>query len=509
MKKGCIYLVGAGPGDPGLMTVRGLELLGGADVVVYDYLASPRLLRHARADAELVYVGKQAGRHAMAQEQINELLVARARAGAAVVRLKGGDPYVFGRGGEEALAAVEAGVPFEEVPGVTAGIAAPAYAGIPVTHRITAAGVAFVTGHETPDKEGSDLDYEVLAHWKGTLVFYMGVANVESICGQLVAHGLDAATPAAIVRWGTTPQQQVVAATVATLAAAARQANLSPPAMIVVGQVVRLRERLDWFERRPLHGRRIVVTRSREQASSLTDALTELGADVIEMPAIRIAPPQDDAPLREAAARPADFDWIVFTSANAVEGFFNALGAAGLDSRALAPCRLAVIGPVTARRLAACGLRADVQPSSFDGAHVTGALAAADDLRGKKILCPRSDIAPRDLIDALTAAGADVRDVVAYRTEPDCRGAQQVRELLQERQVHWITFTSSSTVRNFFDAVEPEAVRSAAARLASIGPMTTRTLEQSGVAPAVEAKVHTIEGLVECILEHERAGGGR
>ncbi|MCE5326276.1 MAG: uroporphyrinogen-III C-methyltransferase [Planctomycetaceae bacterium] len=507
MRKGCIYLVGAGPGDPGLITVRAAELLAGADVVVYDYLASPRLLKHARADAELIYVGKQAARHAMSQDQINQLLVAKARGGAAVVRLKGGDPYVFGRGGEEALAAVEAGVPFEEVPGVTSGIAAPAYAGIPVTHRLMAGNVGLVTGHETPDKEASDLDYEALARWKGTLVFYMGVANVESICRQLMEHGLDAATPAAIVRWGTTVQQQVVTATVATLAQVARDANLMPPALIVVGQVVRLRERLNWFERRALHGRRIVVTRSREHASGLTDALTELGAEVIEMPTIRIAPPQDDAPLRAAAANPGAFDWIVFTSVNAVDGFFNALAAGGLDSRALAPCRLCVIGPVTAERLAGYGLRADAQPPTFAGSEVTGAMAAADDLRGKKILCPRSDIAPRDLIDALTAAGACVTEVIAYRTEPDCRGAEQVLELLQEGQVGWITFTSSSTVKNFFDAVSPDAVRSAAVRLASIGPMTTRTLAGLGLAPAAEANVHTIDGLIACILDHERAGG--
>jgi len=507
MSEGRVYLVGAGPGDPGLLTVRGRDLLARADVVVVDHLACPRLLALAPASAERIYVGKQAADHTLTQEQINALLVRLGREGKQVVRLKGGDPYVFGRGGEEGLALAAAGVAFEVVPGVTAGIAAAAYAGIPVTHRTVASNVGFITGHETPGKDGSDLDYQALADWRGTLVFYMGVRNVGAICQGLMDHGLSADTPAAVVRWGTTPQQQTLTGTVGTIAGRIERAEVTPPALIVIGQVVALRERLNWFERRPLFGRRVVVTRSRTQASALVAGLEALGAEAVEFPAIRIAPPADPAPLRAAVEGVGGFDWVVFTSANAVSAFFGALAEAGGDSRAFAGVRLCTIGPVTAARLGEFGLRPDVQPGEFLGAAVAEALSAAADLNGARVLYPRADIAPPAIREALTAAGAAVTDPVAYRTVGDQGDAEAMRRRLAAGEVHWITFTSSSTVKNFFAVVAPGAVRAAGVRLVSIGPSTSAALGELGLTPAVEADEHTIAGVIDAIVARESAAG--
>jgi len=503
VSKGCVYLVGAGPGDPGLITVRGKQLLEMADIVIYDYLASPRLLAHARPDAELIYVGKKAGDHTLTQDKINDLLVERATQGATIVRLKGGDPYVFGRGGEEALDLVEAGIDFEVVPGITSGVAAPAYAGIPVTHRNMASNLGLITGHETPDKEDTDLDFEALARWRGTLGFYMGVRNLAPICENLIAHGLDPTTPAAIIRWGTTSRQRVLTATVADLPALARAADFKPPSIILIGQVVSLRDKLNWFEKRPLFGRRIVVTRARSQASKLTSKLEALGAEAVEMPATRIAAPTDTAPLDAAVADLANVDWLVFASANAVNGFFTALHHAKLDSRALNGCKICTVGPVTTERLAHFGLHSDLQPKKFLASEVVGALASQGDLTGVRILAPRADIAPPELIQDLTTASATVTEVIAYRTVPDGAGAEQVNEMLEANDVSWITFTSSSTVKNFFNVVSPDTVRRSDVRLASIGPVTSATLAEAGFQPDVEAKSYTIPGLVEAILEQE------
>jgi len=505
---GRVYLVGAGPGDPGLLTVRGLERLRAADVVVYDHLVPERILDEAPAGAERIYVGKQAGRHTLSQDEINALLVERARAGRSVVRLKGGDPFVFGRGGEEALALADAGVPFEVVPGVTAGVAAAAYAGIPLTHRGLASAVAFVTGHETGDKGESDLDWNSLALWKGTLVFYMGVANLASICENLAAHGLAADTPAAVVRWGTTPRQRVVAGTVRTLAERAREADFAPPAVIVIGEVVLLRDRLAWFEQRPLFGRRIVITRARSQASALAGRLEALGAMVVESPAIRIEPPADPAPLRRAIAEREAFDWIVFTSANGVEAFFGALAEAGLDARALAHLRIAVMGSATSERLAAFGVRADLVPATFTTEGLVESLAAQANLKGARILCPRADIAPKELVERLAARGANVTELTAYRTVANNESAERVAALLAREEVDWLSFTSSSTVKNFFSAVAAGAVRASRARSASIGPSTSAALRAVGIEPAAEADPHTIDGLVAALLAAEEAERG-
>jgi len=506
MGRGKVYLVGAGPGDPGLLTLRGREVLGLAEVVVYDALISQRLLDYAPPAAERVYVGKRAAVHTLSQDGINRLLVEKGLAGKTVVRLKGGDPYVFGRGGEEALALLEAGVEFEVVPGVTAAIAGAAYAGIPVTHREVASAVGLVTGHEADDKPDSALDWAALAQWKGTLVFYMGAANLGVISSNLTAHGRSAETPVAVIHWGTTPRQRVVTGTLRTIVDAVAAAALKPPALILVGEVVKLREHLNWFEKRPLFGRRIVVTRSRAQASELAAKLESLGAETIEAPAIRIEAPQDARPLRDAARRAAEFDWIVFTSTNGVDAFFGALADQGMDARALAGRRIAAIGPSTAEHLAQHGIRADLQPEAFTGAAVAKALAAQGSLAGVRILLPRADIAPKELVETLAGKGATVRDVVAYRTVPDTSGREVVRERLAQGEIDWLTFTSSSTVKNFLDAVGADAVRAAKPKIASIGPTTSATLREAGLAPTVEADPHTIPGLIDAIVRHENRG---
>jgi uroporphyrinogen III methyltransferase/synthase len=521
MNRGRVVLVGAGPGDPGLLTLRGREVLAEAEVVVYDALLGPRLLDFAPPEAERIDVGKRAGKPAPSQEEIHRILIDRAQKGRRVVRLKGGDPFVFGRGGEEALALAEAGIDFEVVPGVTAAVAAAAYAGIPLTHRKLASGVALVTGHEADDKSESALDWDALARWKGTLVFYMGVANFPTIAANLIAHGLGAETPAAVIHWGTTPRQKVVMGTLRALPEAAAAADLKPPALIVIGAVVALRDRLKWFEKRPLLGRRIVVTRARPQASGLAARLEALGAETISSPAIRIEPPDDPAPLREAVRSAAAFDlphrggqaagrhgWIVFTSPNGVEAFFAAMKAEGLDARALggAGRQVAAIGPATAARLAAFGIRADLEPETFTSAALAEALAARQDLRGVPILLLRADIAPKDLGEALAARGAAVHEVTAYRTVADLASREAARALLDRGEADWITFTSSSTVKYFLEAVGAPRIRSSGARIASIGQVTSAAVREAGLDVTVEADPHTMDGLVDAIVAREASG---
>ena len=502
MRSGCVYLVGAGPGDPGLLTVRGRQLLSRADVVVYDALAAPELLAYARPEAERIYVGKRASRHSRSQGEIEELLIKRAREGAVVVRLKGGDPFVFGRGGEEALALAEAGMDFEVVPGVTAGIAAPACAGIPVTHRGLAGCVTLLTGHDAVDTQDAALNWRALAQLGGTLAVYMGVGELRHICSRLIEHGFDPDTPAAAVQWGTTPRQKTVAATVETLPEASEAQGIEPPAIILIGGVVRLREKIKWLERRRLFGCRVVVTRARVQAPELLVPLRELGADVIELPTIRIEPAEDREALKQAAVDASAYDWIIFTSQNGVEAFFSAVYEAGLDARALAGCRVTAIGPATAERLKDNGLRADVQPDTYTSAAVVEAVAAAGDLAGSRVLWPRADAAAGDMHRSLEARGANVRDVVAYRVVPEEVEADEVVNMLSENRIDWVTFTSPSTARNFLAAVSPELLGSGSARIATIGPVTSKAVTAFGLVPSAEAESHTIPGLIEAILKH-------
>ncbi len=498
-----IYLVGSGPGDPGLFTVKGAECMRRADVVVYDRLAPEALLAHARPEAELVYVGKKPGEPSMSQEEINALLVKLGRAEKTVVRLKGGDPYVFGRGGEEALALVEADLPFEVVPGVTSGIAAPAYAGIPVTHRGVSTSVAFITGHEDPTKGESDVDWGRLANGAETLVLYMGVGRLAEISAQLVAGGRSPETPVACIRWGTTPEQEMVTGTLADIAERIEAANLKPPAITVVGGVVSLRdEGLDWFERKPLFGRRVVVTRARAQAGELSRKLEALGAEVYEFPTIEIVPPEDFAPLDTAIRDLDSFGWIVFTSVNGVEAFVERLKHYGLDLRAVPRrAKVAAIGPATAQKVEEVGLKVDITPEEYKAEALIEALANYS-LEGKKVLIPRAKVAREVLPEKLRESGAEVVVPPAYESVPSSEGKGQLKKLLESGEIDCITFTASSTVENFVRAFGKEAGwLLSSTRAACIGPITAGTCRDHGLSVDVEADEYTIPGLVSAVVE--------
>ena len=488
MNAGTVYLVGAGPGDPGLLTVRAAELIGRADVILHDRLIPPGVLDGARDDAEIVFVGKQGGGEQVPQREIDRLLLDRARAGKDVVRLKGGDPFVFGRGGEEALLCVEAGVPFEVVPGVTAGVAAPAYAGIPVTHRDLASGVAFVTGHEDPAKPGSALDWPAIAAFPGTLVFYMGVRALPRIAQQLVAGGRPADEPVAVVERGTLPGQRTLLATLADVADRAAAERIRAPAITLVGPVASLREQIAWLERRPLHGRTIAVTRARPQASALAARLRELGATVIEAPAIRTQPL--DAELPDLAA----YDLLCVTSPNGAHALFERLAAAGRDARALAGATVAAIGLGTARALAEHGIRADVVPERAVAEGLVEALAGATVTRALVVRAREGrDVLP----DALRERGAAVDVLALYETvaEPLDAGTASTAA-----HADYVTFTSASTVRYFLAA----AGSLDGPRIASIGPATSAALRDAGLEPDVEADPHTPDGLIAALVADAR-----
>lgn len=500
-----IYLVGSGPGDPGLFTLKGLRCLERADVVVYDRLAPEELLRYAPAGAELVYVGKLPGRPTMRQEEINELLVRKGREGKTVVRLKGGDPYVFGRGGEEALALAEAGLPFEVVPGVTSGIAAPAYAGIPVTHRGIAASVAFVTGHEDPEKGRVDVDWERVARGADTLVLYMGVGRIRQIARSLVEAGRRPETPVACIRWGTLPEQRTVTGTLEDIAGRVEEAGLGPPAVIVVGEVVRLREKgLGWYESKPLFGRRIVVTRARKQAGELSRRLEELGAEAIEFPTIEIRPPRDFGLLDKAIDRLDSYDWLVFTSVNGVESFLGRLRDRGLDIRSVPRgAKIAAIGPATARRVEEAGLKVDAVPSEYRAEALIPEVSGDGSLAGKRILIPRAKVAREVLPERLREAGAEVDVPPAYESVPDASGAEALARRIEDGEVDCVTFTASSTVENFVRAFgEERSVRLLRkTKVACIGPLTAQTARGHGLRVDAVAREYTIPGLVEAVTE--------
>lgn len=504
MTRGIVYLVGAGPGDPGLLTVRGRELLGSCDDVVYDALVSDELLAAELGDREVGrhFVGKRGGDTGSArQHEIEALLVRLARDGKRVVRLKGGDPFVFGRGGEEAQALARAGIPFEVVPGVTAGLAGAAYAGIPVTHRGAATAVTLVTGHEDPDKAASGTNWGALARTDATLVLYMGVRTLPDVVRELLAGGRAPETAAAVVERATYSGQRVVTGTLATIADRTREAGVAAPAITIVGDVVRLREEIEWLERRPLAGQRIVVTRARTQASSLSVRLRELGAEVIEMPVIRIEP-LDAAPLQRALDDVVAYEWLIFTSQNAVELVWRAMRTRGIDARSLGHARIAAIGRATADALLAHGLAADVVPERFVAESLVRALEQRDDVEGRRVLLPRAAEARDVLPDGLRALGAEVDVVPIYRTVIDGDGAARVAERLRAGGIDLVTLSSSSTARFFVDAVGPEAARAAPA--ASIGPVTSATARALGIRVAVESGQSTIPALVEAIVARGR-----
>ncbi len=497
-RPGVVYLVGAGPGDPGLMTARSLALIGSADAIYYDRLIPPGALDGAREDAELVYVGKAPGVPSVPQEEIGERLIEAARASKSVVRLKGGDPFVFGRGGEEGEALREAGIEFELVPGITAGVAASAYAGIPVTHRDDASAVAFVTGHEDPEKEESALDWEALARFPGTLAFYMGVKRLGDNAAALIAAGRDADEPAAAVERGTMEGQRTVVATLGTLAEAVAREQVKAPALIVVGPVVARRESLAWLERRPLYGRRVVVTRARAQASGLAKTLRNLGAEVVELPAIRIEPTIGSNEVRSAIEGIGDYALIVLTSPNGVRLLFEAMRNASLDSRALAGATVAAIGPGTARALAKCGISADIVPERFVAESLVESLATVE-VSAKRVLVARAADA-RDVIpEHLEGRGAEVDVVALYET---VREEPSLEAIEAAQAADYVTFTSSSTVRNLTEALGERFP--GAARIVSIGPVTSEAVVDAGLEVNVEAARHDIDGLVDALLNDAR-----
>jgi uroporphyrinogen III methyltransferase / synthase len=489
---GTVYLVGAGPGDPGLMTRRALDLIASADAILYDRLVPPGALDGARADAELRYVGKRPGEPSLAQDAINAALVELAEAGRTVVRLKGGDPFVFGRGGEEAQALAAAGVPFEVVPGVTAGVAAPAYAGIPVTHRDDASAVAFVTGHEDPDKRESALDWSALAAFPGTLVLYMGIRRLPDIAAALVAAGRPADQPAAVIARGTQPAQRTVTATLGDIADRVAAAAIEPPAVTVVGDVAALRDELAWFERRPLLGRRIVVTRARAQASALAARLAALGADVVEAPAIRIEP-REAPDVHAAVEAVGDYALICFTSANGARLFAGALKRAGRDARAVAG-HIAAVGPATAAELErSVGVIADVVSERSIAEGLVEALAD-EPVAGERVLVVRA-VEGRDVLaTALRERGAHVDEAAVYATVPEDVAPEQRSALAR---ADYVTFTSGSTVRYFVAAAGPPRDGT---RVVSIGPVTSDAARAAGLEVHVEAERHDVDGLVDALL---------
>jgi uroporphyrinogen III methyltransferase/synthase len=483
---GKVYLVGAGPGDPGLLTMRGAELIATADVVMTDALVSPPILARIPKTTEVIYVGKRAGAHAVPQDQTNRILVEKAREGKRVVRLKGGDPFVFGRGGEEAEELVAAGVEFEVVPGISAGIAGPAYAGIPVTHRDHATAVMFVTGHESDDSTG--IDWQTLAKFNGTIVFYMGIANLGLISRSLRENGRRADQPVAVISRGTTPKQRTVIGTLENIEVVAR--GIETPALIVVGTVVELHEKISWFETKPLYGKRVVVTRARDQASDLKRLLEESGAEVIEFPTIEIAPPESFDSLDRVIMALEDYQWIIFTSVNGVRCFFDRMRRAHRDARSLAGRMIAAVGDTTCEALRSLGIEADLVPPKFQS---TALLPLLDeDQTGIRTAVIRAAVGSDELIDELRKRGGQVDLAVAYQTKPVAGDTGQLQN------IDIVTFTSGSTVDNFFGAIDNGIAKHA--RLASIGPMTSEAIRRHGRSPDIEADAATVPALHAAIL---------
>jgi uroporphyrinogen III methyltransferase/synthase len=499
VKSGICFLVGAGPGDPGLLTLKGRSCLERAEVVIYDYLCNPALLKWAPDSAEKLYVGKKARAHTLSQEDINALLVQKTREGKIVVRLKGGDPFLFGRGGEEAEALSDASCSFEIVPGVSSAIAGPAYAGIPVTHRAHNSVLTIFTGHEEPDKPDSSLDYQAIARAPGTKVMLMGVEKLRAITGELQAAGMPPQTPVSLVRWATTGAQQTLAGTLENIAQRAQDAGFKPPAVAIFGQVVLLRDKLNWFESLSLFGKRIAVTRTRKQAGEFVERLRALGADAFELPTIRIEPPRNKREFYELVADSHMYDWIVFTSPNGADAFFRAFFEIYRDARDLGCARIAAIGPATAERVRSYRLQVDVQPEKYVAEAIIQALQNETSVENLKFLLARAEGARELLAQELTRLGAIVDEAVAYRTVPETDDVTGGIRRFREEGADMITFTSSSTVENFLSLKLP---MSESVKTASIGPITSKTMRAHGLSVDVEAKQHDIPGLVEAITRY-------
>ncbi|MDY0131204.1 MAG: uroporphyrinogen-III C-methyltransferase [Desulforegulaceae bacterium] len=501
--KGFVYLVGAGPGDPELLTIKGKKCIEDSDVLVYDYLASKTLLRHAKENTEKIYVGKKGGDHTLSQDGINNLLVKLAIEGKTVCRLKGGDPFIFGRGGEEAEVLKDNNIEFEIVPGVTSAISAPAYAGIPLTHRSANSTLAIVTGHENPTKKTSSINWESLAKGMGTIVFLMGVKNLPNISKKLIENGKDPQTPVGLIRWGTTPSQETIRGTLENIAEKVKKSNFKAPAIIVVGEVVNYRDKLKWFEeKRPLLGKKIMITRARAQASSLVEKLLALGADCIEYPTIKIIEPDNKSDLFNSIEKIKDYSWLIFTSVNGVKHFFDALFEKNLDLRILGNLNTAVIGPATRDELKKYGINSDVFPKSYRAESIIEAFENIN-VKNKKILIPKALEARSVLPDELRKMGALVDEVTAYKTIPQSDKKDEILSDILNGKIDIVTFTSSSTVKNFKALFTEDEFKSATNKFqsVSIGPITTDTAIKLGINPEITAEEYTIDGLVDSILK--------
>lgn len=503
MKTGTVYLIGAGPGDPKLITLRAVECIKAADVLIYDYLANKKFLEYGKPGAEIIYVGKKGGEHTLPQDKINDLIVEKAKSGKSVARLKGGDPYIFGRGGEEAEELVEAGVPFEVVPGVTAAAAATAYAGIPLTHRDFTTDVALITGHEDPTKAESSIKWDKIATGIGTLVFYMGVSNLPNIVANLVRYGRDSRTPVALIRWGSTTEQETITGTLEDIVEKVEKAGMKAPAITVVGGVVSLREKLRWFDTRPLFGKKIIVTRARAQSSDFTELLEANGASVVEFPTIDIVPPDDWTELDKAIGRLSDYQWVIFTSVNGVKYFLQRLKELNRDIRDLKGIRLCTIGPRTAEEVERLGIKVDFVPAEYKAEGIIEGLGK-EQLRGQKILIPRAEVAREVLPEELKRLGAQVDVVDTYKTVRPIGDVEKVRQMLTDKKIDAVTFTSSSTVENFVAMFPGEDVKSLldGALVASIGPITSETAQKLGLKIDIMPKDYTIPALTQALVEH-------
>jgi uroporphyrinogen III methyltransferase/synthase len=501
VKTGKIYLVGGGPGEPGLITQKGRDCLAQAEVIIYDRLLDEQLLALAPPQAERIYVGKMAKAHTKSQSEINQLLVTKAMEGKTVVRLKGGDPFVFGRGGEEAQALADNGIPFQIIPGVTTAVAVPAYAGIPVTHRGLASSFAVITGHEDPSKGCSSINWAKLATAVDTLVFLMGMKNLPEIVSSLIKYGRSPDTPVAVIKEGTRPEQETVVGCLGDIATKAAKHHLTPPAVIVVGEVVRLREQLCWFDNLPLFGKRILVTRPRHQAGALSRLLMERGAQPIELPAIGIWPIDDTTELDNAIGNLAKYHWVVFTSTNGVEAFFKRLEVLKLDSRALHGRQIGTIGPATAQALTARGIMPDYTPESYSSEGIIAGLKSHP-ISGKRFLLPRADIADEELTRGLREFGAEVHEVTAYRTAPEPEAIAKARQMLLANEIQVTTFTSPSAVANLAAAFEGDPSSINSSKVACIGPKTAESAVRAGLKVDIVAREYTMNGLVTAIEEY-------
>lgn len=498
--KGMVYLVGSGPGDPGLLTVKGKECLEKAEVVIYDRLVNPALLNYANKNAELIYVGKSPDKHTLTQDEINFLLVEKAQTGKIVVRLKGGDPFVFGRGGEEAETLVSSNISFEIVPGITSAIAVPAYAGIPVTHRDFTSTIGIITGNEDPDKEETKIDWSKLTGF-GTLIFLMGMANLPKIIDKLLIHGQPPETPIALIRWGTRSEQETITGNLTDILEKVNQTNFKNPAIIIMGEVVNLREKLNWFENKPLFGKSVLVTRARAQQSALAEQLEDLGAKVIEVPMIAIESPPEWEQVDRALTKLDIYQWIIFTSVNGVNQFINRLLATGRDIRSLKGPKIAAIGSKTSEALEKLALKVRYMPERYVAEsfieECVGLIKP-----GEKILLPRGDLARKMIPKALREMGCFVDEIIVYRTVKEQKSNQKLIKTLRNKEIDLITFTSSSTVQNFMELIPSgeKAELLEGVIIASIGPVTTKTAEELGLTVTITAETYTVDGLVEAVL---------